>query len=139
VFAPSVGSSSPCDSYLSLGASGPGAGASFAFPWQNHNCDMRANTLVLQQLGMKVAARQRMCYDNDTAEAMAAAGFQCTVGPRAPKVEAYTPTAVVTPAAALSAPSSDDFYYARGVRYVPVPCSQKHVTHSPDGVCLNRG
>jgi hypothetical protein len=146
VFAPSVGSGSPCDSYLSLGASGPMFGGSFAFPMQNHNCDMRANTLVLQQLGMRAAAKQRMCYDADTADALAATGFVCTVGPRAPKPEqtsvapatvSVVPPATVTPAATANV-GEGSVWYLRGVRYIEVPCTQKHVTHDKEGTCLNK-
>jgi hypothetical protein len=136
VFAPSVGNSSPCDSYISLGGSGIGGGGAFAFPWQNHNCDMRANALVLQQLGMGGVARQRMCYDDDTAQTMAAMGFVCRVGKYAPQPQQ---TAYVTAGAAPLPPVNGDFFYdKRGRRYRSVPCTAPHQTHAASGECLTR-
>lgn len=132
VFAPSVGNSSPCDSYISLGGSGPGGGGAFAFPWQNHNCDMRSNALVLQQLGLRDAARQRMCYDDDTAQTLLALGYRCRVGKYAPKPEQTAYVSAPLP------PQGDFFYDNRGRRYRSVPCTGHHQTHAASGECLAR-
>jgi hypothetical protein len=137
VYAPSVGGASPCDSYISLGGSAVGGGGSFAFPWQNHNCDMRANALMMKELGMVNVARQRMCFDDDTAAAMASMGFHCLVGKYAPKP---VQTAYVAPIAAPLPPTNGDFFYdRRGRKYVSVPCgSPGQVTHAASGECLAR-
>jgi hypothetical protein len=85
VFAPS-GTSSACTDTFSFGASGPGGGLSFGLPWRNKDCNRRADTGMLWSMGLRGAAKQRMCMDDETGAAMAAAGFRCRVGPYAPKV-----------------------------------------------------
>jgi hypothetical protein len=79
VYAPS-GTSSNCTDTWSFGASGPGAGLAFGFPGRNGDCNRRADAVLLSGLGLKAAARQRMCFDDDAAQAMEAVGFQCRVG-----------------------------------------------------------
>jgi len=85
VFAPS-GTSSACTDTFSIGASGPGGGLSFGLPWRNKDCNRRADTGMLWSMGMKAAAKQRMCLDDETGMAMAAAGFRCRIGPHATQV-----------------------------------------------------
>jgi hypothetical protein len=139
IFAPSVGPGAGCDSYISLGGSGPGAGGAFAFPWENQHCEDRSNAITLNQLGLKDAALQRMCFNDNNAEAMAAAGYHCRVGHVAEeqaRVAAQHQPGAYAAIAPLATPAA---YYEdnKGRRFVEVDCHQKHTTHSADGVCLN--
>ena len=83
IFAPSAPSASgSCATALTFGASGPGAGLSFSLPWNDHRCDVRANSILLANvLHVRKAAIQNACHDTEMAQALGASGVACRVGP----------------------------------------------------------
>jgi hypothetical protein len=83
IFAPSAPSASgSCATALTFGASGPGAGLSFSLPWNDHRCDVRANSILLANvLHVRKAAIQNACHDTEMAQALGASGIACRVGP----------------------------------------------------------
>ena len=82
-FAPSAPSASgSCATALTFGGSVPGGGLSFSLPWNDHRCDVRANSVLLVTvLRVRKAAIQNACQDQEMAEALAASGIRCLVGP----------------------------------------------------------
>jgi hypothetical protein len=83
IFAPSAPpASGSCATALTFGASGPGAGLSFSLPWNDHRCDVRANSILLVNvLHLRKAGIQNACHDTEMAQALQASGTVCRVGP----------------------------------------------------------
>jgi hypothetical protein len=75
-----------CLGSASGGVSGPGFGLTFGATYPEKDCNLRSYARSLQFLGHKAAATQMLCYNADVADALAATGYPCRVGPRRQEV-----------------------------------------------------
>ena len=65
-----------CMGSASGGASGPGFGLSFGSTVEDEECQIRRNSILLNQLGMAEAAQKILCQIETVAQAMEATGSQ---------------------------------------------------------------
>jgi hypothetical protein len=79
-----------CLGSASGGVSGPGFGLSFGSTYPEKDCNIRQYSRTLHGLGHKAAATQMLCYNSDVADALAASGYPCRVGPRRAQAVAGT-------------------------------------------------
>ena len=79
-----------CLGSASGGVSGPGFGLSFGSTYPEKDCNLRQYSRTLQGLGHKAAATQMLCYNGEVADALAASGYACRVGPRRAQAVAGT-------------------------------------------------
>ena len=73
-----------CLGSTSVGGSVSGVGVSLGTTRVDRDCNIRLYSRTLAGLGLNTAAVQMLCYSPEAAQALAAQGIHCAVGPNAP-------------------------------------------------------